>query len=463
VFVTILVAGGVTTGALAATGQLTVISSNERGSNPNYMVMKFPGFDSAPTEAPTLLPMRVKDPSGGPDWALRTFPVGRGRVCGQVGQVYEGKFGIVTPVRDPSRNTKGDNAGPAWSMSAFQELPASVGMQGVRCGPVRTGGVVVTGSSQTIVDGVEGADLRCSNVPAPDGSDCRITGVRAVRWGLLGPEAKTATFVHPGAAGRRGPTQKLDPATDGAYLFVEAIDPEPFRASRAFEVELRKKIDAKFPRVPYGSIPKAERPAADRRWRQRNAYVGEVYRAARNSRRDQWRAQQAGAVEATFDGAPDRRVAGPGASGAPLPGVPAVDTSVPRLPSPGKTPIDVTFRGLERAAEVRFRSPVALDHRPGNYLITVNGPGVGACGRNYVEQAVWARETAAGEAVLMRMHTQQITYVKGASNNTMSRPTGKRWCAGDTYTARVRHVVRNRTKPGYRSDQLVGQATFVAR
>ncbi|MDO9356275.1 MAG: hypothetical protein Q7T55_21435, partial [Solirubrobacteraceae bacterium] len=60
VFLTILAAGGLTTGALAATGQLKVVSSNDRGSNPNYMVMTFPGWDSEATEQPTLLPMRVK-------------------------------------------------------------------------------------------------------------------------------------------------------------------------------------------------------------------------------------------------------------------------------------------------------------------------------------------------------------------------------------------------------------------
>ena len=41
----------------------------------------------------TLLPLRVKDPDGGPPWGMRIVETSRGLVCAQVGRVHDGQLG----------------------------------------------------------------------------------------------------------------------------------------------------------------------------------------------------------------------------------------------------------------------------------------------------------------------------------------------------------------------------------
>lgn len=444
IFLTVIAAGGVTTGALAATGNLPILRSGDRDSDPNYMVLTAPGIDVAATAKPTLLPLRVRDPQGGPPWAVRTFPIGRGRVCAQAGQLYEGRFGVVTQV--VNRQIEPSANGPAPAKTVFQELAPSAVMLGVRCGAARGGGQLVAANRVSRIINPDGTDLRCGNTPPQRGvPPCPITAVTVVRWGFLGPRANTATFVEPG--GRRGPTQQLDPRTGGAYLFAESVDPTPFRESQRFERTVREQIRTRFPDLD------AHRRSDSRQLRERmrelRAYTRALSEKVRPQRRANWRAQQAEAVDATFTGAAPRRVAGPGSKGGPLPGVAPVTTSIPKV-APAK--ISATFRGRQRAVEVRFASPVALDAHPGSYAVSVRGPLGGACGKARSSQADYARETAAGEVIVVRLRPITATPLRRV-------PT---WCQGARYEVKVRHVVRNSNTPGLRSEQLVGRTEFEA-
>ncbi len=447
VFLTILVAGGVTTGALAATGNLPILRSGDRGADPNYMVLRVPGFDFAPTAKPTLLPLRVSDPQGGPPWALRTFPIGRGRVCAQAGQLYRGRFGVVT--QTVNRRAAPSPSGPAPAKTVFQELAPSAGMVGVRCGAARPGGQLVAANRVGREINPEGTDLRCGNSPPQPGvPPCPITAVTVVRWGFLGPRAKTATFVHRG--GRRGPTRQLDQSTGGAYLFAESVDPTPFRESQRFERSVREQVERQFPDLTSSARSVSDSRGLRDRLRELRAYTRALNEQVRAQRRANWRAQQAEAVDATFTGAAPRRVAGPGSKGGPLPGVAPATSAIPKV---GPAKVSAAFGGRQRAVEVRFSAPVALDARPGSYSVSVRGPLGGACGRARSSQADYARETAAQEVVLVRLRPVTASPLRRV-------PT---WCPGSRYEVRVRHVVRNSNRPGLRSEQLVGTTTFRAR
>ena len=146
-----------------------------------------------------------------------------------------------------------------------------------------------------------------------------------------------------------------------------------------------------------------------------------------------------------------RRVAGSGAKGGPLPGVAPVPKTVPTV---DRAPINVTLRGHERAVEVRFRSPVPLDARPGVYSVSVRGPQTrrASCSKPTSSQAEWGREIAAGERILIR-----VRPANGAPGRRLPA-----WCPGARYDVRVRHVVRDSYKPGLLSEQLVGTTSFVA-
>jgi hypothetical protein len=446
VFLTIVAAGGVTTGALAATGNLPILRSGDREADPNYMVLTVPGMSLTATTKPTLLPLRVKDPRGGPPWALRTFPIERGRLCAQAGQLYNGRFGVVT--QTVNRKIAPGPNGPAPAKTGFQELAPAV-IPGVRCGAARAGDQLIAANRTSTIISPDGTDLRCRNSPPPRGvAPCPITAVTVVRWGFLGPRAKTATFLQPGD--HRGPTQQLDRRTGGAYLFAESVDPKPFRESQSFERSVREQLRKQFPELESGTDREREPRIPSERMREFRAYARSLAEQARPQRRANWRAQQAEAVDATFAGAAPRRVAGPGAKGGPLPGVAPVIASIPKV---GPAKISARFRGRLRAVEIRFAAPAALDARPGAYVVSARGPLDGACGKADSSQAEYARETAAREVVLVRLRPVQLIRQRG-------RPS---WCPGARYEVQVRHVVRNANKPGLRSAQVVGKTTFKAR
>jgi hypothetical protein len=195
-----LVVGG---GALAATGALDVGAPlpDEPGPPPT------PHVGAGIVEGPTrILPLRVPDPGGGPPWALRTFASSRGGSCVQVGQVLDGRFGRVRP--------------GAGGRLQLRPISATPGQDSLCSFVARNGYPVVRGLRSIEITGGLTDPRQCGGGPCP------VTAVRTIRYGLLGPAARRATYL--GADGRAGPSQTIDGTHGGAYLFVLRTDPAPY-------------------------------------------------------------------------------------------------------------------------------------------------------------------------------------------------------------------------------------------
>lgn len=426
----ILITGLATTGALAATGALRIAPERNAAWMPD---LPDRGAGVPVTEL-RVLPLRVADPLGGPPWVIRTFRTNRNAACAQVGQLYRGRFGLVErdrgnrPVFRLSGVHIGENA--RCTNRAVAGFPVLQGLRHVR---------VVGGPTNP---------ARCSGDPGARGA-CPISAVVVVRFGLLGPQARSARFV--GRDGPVGPTLKLAPGSGGAYLFAQRVDPAPWRDSQRREDQIQNELDRRFPREQnYGSLTKAERRESRRRWTERNRAAMRLYRASAQSRRSAFTAMVKGdGVDATFTTGEAFRVAGQGVAHRPLPGVPSVRST---LPARLHAPITVEYRGARRAVRVSFPVPVALDRYAQAYVARVTGPRAPRCGR---------RLQADGEGWISRAAT------KGATVSAMVLPVGpgsgpqrRGWCAGRRYTVRVVH--HTGTNPGG-VDRLVGTSSFVAR
>ncbi len=153
-------------------------------------------------------------------------------------------------------------------------------------------------------------------------------------------------------------------------------------------------------RIPPGLRAKTvplERVRAFRRYEER------VLRVTQQRRRSYWRAQWGSSVRVAFEGAPSVQLAGPVGDPRlyvkPLPGVSPVVSEIPRV---GAVQVTATLPRRDRAVEVRFRSPAALDERPGTYDVTVRGPRAGSCRQTVSSLAQYALETAKGAPIVVR-------------------------------------------------------------
>jgi hypothetical protein len=365
------------------------------------------------TGKPRILPLRVSDPYGGPPWALRIFPSSRGGSCVQVGQVVDRRFGRVLP---------GDDGGPL----KLRPVSATPGANSL-CGFVARNGYPVLRGLRTVeVTGGNGDRRRCGGGPCP------ITAVRTIRYGLLGPVARSATYVD--GTGHDGATMRVDGARGGAYLFVVRTDPAPYverdRRERARSEALRREL-ARLRAAGLSERETLTKAMANVRRRERRA----PHAALPDSTRD--------GVRATFAGGAVLRVAGAGRWSGALPGV----TRAAPLSRVGvRAPLRVTRRGAVARATytVRFRAPVAIRRADHGYSFTIAGQGGRDCS---------VRSGRGGGAATTR------DIAAGALVSFVARPSfgGARsaWCPG-------RYVLR----VGYRSGsgpfrgRLVGTYTF---
>jgi hypothetical protein len=291
-----------------------------------------------------LLPVRAADPNGGPPWALRVFRTSRGGSCVQLGRVYRGRFGLV----------KATSVGS--TQVAFRELRAVPGVNSLCGGVERDGFPVLRGLRRVEIDGGISDPRRCGS--ASDA--CPITGVRIIRYGLLGPAANEATFVD--AGGGRRASMPIRPGTGGAYLFVVAADPRPYQrrddAQRAMNDAFRRATRAGLSAM--AAMRRAMRTVGRRR-------LGALPR-------------QADGVLGRFADGQTLRVAGPGRTSAPLPGVERRTGSAPRAL---RTALDVRRHGSGARARftVRFRAPVAITRADRHYTLTMDGPAAPSCRR----------------------------------------------------------------------------------
>jgi hypothetical protein len=302
------------------------------------------------TGTPRILGLRVSDPYGGPPWALRTFTSSRGGSCVQVGQVLDGRFGRVLP---------GDGGGPL----QLRPISATPGMNSL-CGFVARNGYPVLRGLRTVeVTGGIGDPRRCGSNPCP------ITAVRTIRYGLLGPAARSATYVD--GAGHGRPTMRVDGAHGGAYLFVVRTDPAPYveedRKQRTSSEALRRELT----RLRAAGL--SQREAMTKA-------MANVRSRARRMPRTGLPVPTRDGVRATFADGTVLRVAGPGRWSGALPGV----ARPPATAKPDvRAPLRVTRRGTEDRARyvVRIRAPMAITRADRHYTLTMTGPAGPHCDR----------------------------------------------------------------------------------
>jgi|GEM_PF-1497594 hypothetical protein len=191
---------------LAAAGAAAVLLISEGSPLPSPNAT-----DVAPWEHPVpgsvmLAGLDAPDPEGGPSWDMRIFQSSSGETCTSVGQIFNGKFGIVGLDH------------------VFRALPLTgvdaCGVPGI-AGPVLAGARQfagrTAGEARTVVNGIAGARARSVIAYGP-GGERRLT---------LGPQGSFVT-VYQGLLGEVRPRIVVTMA-DGR---ADAIS---FAASAAFE------------------------------------------------------------------------------------------------------------------------------------------------------------------------------------------------------------------------------------
>lgn len=398
-------AGGV---AIAATGALLPEGPSLKSSSP--LSAPRPDAGAGVVKGATrLLSLRVADPDGGPPWGLRVFTSTRESSCVQVGRVQNGKLGQVTTGADGAQRFR-----PIAPIPGENSLCSSV---------TRDGLPVLRGLRRLDVRGGTSDPRRCSGGPCP------IDRVLVLRYGLLGPGARSVTFV---SAKRRGTTQRT--REGGAYLFVEPVDPGPFQRADAAQQKFAQQFEVEV----------AKRKAAGATEREATMAAFRVARAGQRPSRDVAFQRPTDGVLATFSNGKRLQVAGPGRTTAALPGV---------TPSRGtatdvRAKLDVTVHGAgaRRSFSVAFRAPVAIRRADRRYTLTATGADGGRCTRIIPGggQAT-TRNIDRGERVVFRR-------ISARQNTGTNRRT---WCPG-AHSLRVGY-----TSPasGFRG-ALVGRYRF---
>jgi hypothetical protein len=381
----LLVAGG---GAVAATQVWRVGAPDD---STRYLPAPSPDAGAGVASgAPRILPLHVADPRGGPPWALRTFASTRGGSCVQVGQVVDGRFGRMD----------GNTLRPV----------AAVPGQTSLCGFVARGGYPIL------------RGLRRQDVAGGDGRG-PITAVTTIRYGLLGPAARTATWRD--GSGRRLMRMRTDPH-GGAYLFIRVEDPAPYEAVDARRQAVEQRMKAL---IAKGVSPRAA-------MRRAAASV-----PARKLMPVRWATD---GVDATFAGGTTLRVAGHGRTKAALPGVtrPKATNNRPDV----RAPIHVTRSGPITSARftVSFRAPVAITRADHHYTLTVTGRASPRCDRP---------APAGGQASTHDIARGDV--VTFAVRNGLGRRDGVSFCPG-RHTLRVGYSAGS----GPFAGRLVGAWSF---
>jgi hypothetical protein len=315
----LVVAGG---GAVAATQVWKVGAPDDSGLD--FPAPRPDAGAGVAAGAVRILPLRVADPGGGPPWALRVFGSTRGGSCVQVGQVVDGRFGRM----------EGSTLRPVRAVPGQNSL----------CGFVARDGYPV-------LRGLRRVDVTGGSGRGP------VTAVRTIRYGLLGPAARTAVWRD--GAGRRLARMRVDPH-GGAYLFVREEDPAPWAAVERRRAAIEDRMKALLRR---GVNPRVALRRAAAGVRSQRSFLG-VRRVTDG-------------IDATFAGGTTLRVAGHGRTTGALPGVARRGASAGRPDV--RAPIHVTRVGGHFT--VRFRAPVAIDRADHHYTLTLTGPAGPRCDR----------------------------------------------------------------------------------
>jgi hypothetical protein len=303
------------------------------------------------TGTPRILALRVADPDSGPPWALRTFTSSRGGSCVQVGQVVDGRFGRVLP--------------GAGGRLQLRPISATPGANSLCSFVARSGYPVLRGLRTVQITGGVSDPRRC------DGDPCPLTAVRTIRYGLLGPAARSATYVD--GAGHDGTTMRLDGAHGGAYLFVVRTDPAPYVERERAQHATMAALQRETARLRAKGL--SERKAMTKA-------MANVGRRTRHTARWRLTTGTRDGIRATFAGGTTLRVAGPGRWSGALPGVARPPGATKPQPDV-RAPLRVTRHGTADAASyvVRLRAPLAITRADRHYTLTMTGRAGPHCDR----------------------------------------------------------------------------------
>ncbi|MGH2902524.1 MAG: hypothetical protein ACRDK7_02860 [Solirubrobacteraceae bacterium] len=171
-----------------------------------------------------LLPIAAPDPAGGPDWGMRELSTTRGEGCLQLGRVVDGKLGALgedyafhddgrfheLPVSgDENACAALDAKGRLFTNVTADDRPASAW---IGTGHALGGCVPATASPAEKDLRLTARERKQGLRPVPI---CRQDDLRNIYYGLLGPDAKSVTYV---LEGQRHTLNTV--GNQGAYLFV---------------------------------------------------------------------------------------------------------------------------------------------------------------------------------------------------------------------------------------------------
>jgi hypothetical protein len=189
-----------------------------------------PSGPSGAVRQTARLVVRVPDPESGPAWALRTYVTRGGKTCLQVGRSESGFVGAIG-----AYGAYGDDG--RFHRFAFGEL----GLGDCVVNDARGHGFLTSGTGADSASAVEEPCQR------PGAQNCPDSALRAVYFGLLGPDATTITYL--GQHGRR--LTERTHAPDGGYLIVLPVRSEPGCSRQLFQ-QIRQRLLRT--RAPTGSI-----------------------------------------------------------------------------------------------------------------------------------------------------------------------------------------------------------------
>ncbi len=150
-----------------------------------------------------LLGIAAPDPAGGPPWTMRVYKTSRGLGCVQVGRLVGGRIGVLG--QDGAFNDDG----------RFHPLPVQASQAEGDCVLLDGHGHAFLGVGNYGVP-ASGLPRQCHLLRSRAASErCGRSDPRDIFYGLLGPRARTVTYVS-GGHRRTVPTV----GSEGAYLII---------------------------------------------------------------------------------------------------------------------------------------------------------------------------------------------------------------------------------------------------
>jgi hypothetical protein len=193
------------------------------------------GFGTVVPSSAKVLPVTAADPQGGAPWGLRVFTTTRGAGCIQLGRVVDGQLGVL----GIDGAFADDGRLHPLPVASTDELTCSaLDANGMTFENVSKGNLLANGligpeqvPSRTAPEVHEicaAAAATPAEQSSAQGHICPQSEERAVYYGLLGPDAKSVTYLKEGK-----PITLPTSGPEGAYLIVEDA-PSGFQPDDAY-------------------------------------------------------------------------------------------------------------------------------------------------------------------------------------------------------------------------------------